>query len=60
MMDADDIALPTRLEKSMQAARQHPEVVLWGAHIQNLGVKGQILGRKYSLINSPTTKAQFH
>jgi len=60
MMDADDIALPTRLEKSMQAAHQHPEVVLWGAHIQNLGVKGQILGRKYSLINSPTTKAQFH
>lgn len=59
-MDADDVALPTRLEKSMKAARQSPEVILWGGYIQNIDAKGQIMGRKYSVINSPSTKAQFH
>lgn len=59
-MDADDVALPTRLEKSMQAARQHHEIILCGGHIQNIDINGKILGRKYSTINSPSTKAQFH
>lgn len=59
-MDADDVALPTRLEKSMRAARQHPEIVLCGGHIQNIDINGKILGRKFSTINSPSTKAQFH
>jgi len=32
MMDADDISLPQRLEKQVQAAQKSPTVVVWGTY----------------------------
>jgi glycosyltransferase involved in cell wall biosynthesis len=36
LMDADDIALPERLERQLAAAGEQPEVVLWGTHMQRI------------------------
>ena len=39
-MDADDIALPTRLEKQLAFLKSHPEVGIVGAQIAPVGEKG--------------------
>lgn len=39
-MDADDVALPERLAEQCAAAKQHPEVVAWGTHLQRITPEG--------------------
>ena len=36
-MDADDVSLPTRIEKQVAFMESHPEVVLCGTHCQLFG-----------------------
>lgn len=43
-MDADDIAVPNRLEKQLEAALAQPEVVMWGTYMQQINVQGKIIG----------------
>lgn len=43
IMDADDIALPQRLEKQINAARANPKVVAWGAAVHHMNSEGKIL-----------------
>jgi glycosyltransferase involved in cell wall biosynthesis len=40
LMDADDVALPERLERQLAAAQEQPEVVLWGTHMQRITADG--------------------
>ncbi|MEM1989649.1 MAG: glycosyltransferase family 2 protein [Candidatus Bathyarchaeia archaeon] len=44
IMHADDIALPHRLERQMQAAMTNPRVVAWGAYAYHISEKGKVLG----------------
>lgn len=44
IMHADDIALPHRLERQIQASRENPKVVAWGAYAYHINEKGKILG----------------
>lgn len=56
VMDADDIALPERLETQLRAAEKDPEVVVWGSAAYHIGVDGQVL----SLFRSgPGTQDEF-
>jgi glycosyltransferase involved in cell wall biosynthesis len=56
-MDADDIALPNRLERQLAAAAAEPGVVLWGAYALHVNASGKVLGLSRT---GPTTVAQFH
>lgn len=42
-MDADDIALPERFEKQINAALANPNVVAWGTYAHHLSSTGQVL-----------------
>ncbi|MCA9883093.1 MAG: glycosyltransferase family 2 protein [Anaerolineae bacterium] len=42
-MDADDISLPRRFEKQLEAAEKHPEVVVWGSYIHHINANESIL-----------------
>jgi GT2 family glycosyltransferase len=42
-MDADDVSLPHRLERLMDAARHAPEVVLWGGYATLIDRSGSAL-----------------
>jgi len=42
-MDADDIALPKRLEKQINATKINPKVVAWGAYAYHINSKENIL-----------------
>lgn len=56
VMDADDIALPNRLEKQINAAKANPKVVIWGSYAHHISATGKIL----SLVKQgPTTEAEF-
>lgn len=44
MMDADDIAMPGRLETLLAATVEHPEVIIWGSYVEQIGVDGRSLG----------------
>jgi glycosyltransferase involved in cell wall biosynthesis len=44
LMDADDVALPHRLERQLAAARHHPQVVLWGARMRRITADGEPMG----------------
>ncbi len=51
IMDADDIALPQRLEKQINAAIANPDVVAWGSYVQHISPTGNILSlQKYLYI----------
>ncbi len=45
-MDADDIALPNRIEKQMKFLLKHPQVVILGGQVKTMDVSGKIIGRK--------------
>jgi len=56
VMDADDIALPERLDMQLRMAAADPEVVVWGSAAYHVGVDGQVL----SLFRSgPCSKDEF-
>ena len=42
LLDADDVFLPTKMQKQLDAARRNPDVVLWGTYAYNIGEKGTL------------------
>ena len=48
-MDADDVALPTRLEKQVQFLSDHPEVALVGSQVILIDPAGRPIGAKHGL-----------
>ena len=56
-MDQDDIALPTRLEKQVEAAANNPRVVAWGAFAHHIDAKGSVIGLSET---GPTTEREFY
>ena len=56
-MDADDIALPTRLEKQLAAAEREPDVVVWGTYLTRVNINGGVIG---DLNLGPTTREAFY
>ena len=56
LMDSDDIALPHRLERQLEAAREVPHVALWGSYARAINTKGT---RFHSIALGPTTEDQF-
>jgi glycosyltransferase involved in cell wall biosynthesis len=55
-MDADDIAMPHRLERQIEAIQSQPEVILWGAYARQINVDGKQIG---FVEHGPTTLAAF-
>jgi glycosyltransferase involved in cell wall biosynthesis len=55
-MDADDIALPERLEQQVQAAVAQPRVVAWGTYAYHINSQGKKLGLAKT---GPTTEQAF-
>jgi glycosyltransferase involved in cell wall biosynthesis len=43
-MDADDVALPDRFQRQLEAARELPQVVAWGTYAFYISAKGKKLG----------------
>ena len=43
VMDADDIALPKRFAKQIEAANANPEVVAWGTYVHHVNLKDEVL-----------------
>jgi glycosyltransferase involved in cell wall biosynthesis len=43
ILDADDIALPHRLETQIKMAKANPDVVAWGAAVHHMNSEGKIL-----------------
>lgn len=52
LLDADDIALPDRLEKQVKAIESDPEVVAWGAAVRNMSPDGK--PREIKEVGPPT------
>jgi glycosyltransferase involved in cell wall biosynthesis len=55
-LDADDIALPHRLERQLMAARTNPKVAAWGAYAYHINEKGRILSLSTP---GPTSEEEF-
>ena len=43
VMDADDIAMPERFEKQINAAKVNPKVVVWGTYANHISATGEVL-----------------
>jgi len=43
VMDADDIALPERFAKQIEAANANPQVVAWGTYVHHINLKEEVL-----------------
>lgn len=56
-MDADDIALPHRLERQFSMVRSNPKVVAWGTYAYHISEKGRLLGL---LKVGATTETEFY
>lgn len=57
-LDADDISLPTRLERQLSFMRVHPEVVVLGTNISFIGEKTFFRQRPVIYLNDRDIKAQ--
>ncbi|WP_088240717.1 glycosyltransferase family 2 protein, partial [Calothrix rhizosoleniae] len=57
-MDADDISLPERLQKQIEAANKNPNVVVWGTYIRHINSQGDIVSNGVSV--GAKTEADFH
>jgi glycosyltransferase involved in cell wall biosynthesis len=57
VMDADDIALPKRFAKQIEAANANPEVVAWGTYIHHTNLEGEVLSLQQ---HGPTTEEEFY
>jgi Glycosyl transferase family 2 len=55
-MDADDISLPTRLEKQLEYLEQHPDIGILGAWICNIDKNGSTRGTWCPPTNAKTLK----
>ena len=56
-MDADDISLPQRFEKQMNAVDSNPNVVVWGTYVNHISSKGKILSIQQQ---GPLTEQEFY
>ena len=56
LMDSDDVALPHRLKRQLEAARQAPEIDLWGSYATAINSRGK---RFYTIALGPTTQEEF-
>jgi glycosyltransferase involved in cell wall biosynthesis len=56
-MDADDISLPTRLERQLKAAHTQPDVVVWGSFVHHINSRGDILSLSRV---GPTSREEFN
>jgi len=56
IMHADDVALPTRLERQFQAAQENPRVVVWGCYLYHVDSEERILALSKT---GPTSEADF-
>jgi glycosyltransferase involved in cell wall biosynthesis len=56
-MDADDVALPDRLQKQMDAVAANPQVVAWGTYAYHINSRDRVLGIAKT---GPTTEQEFH
>ena len=51
VMDADDIALPKRFAKQIEAANANPKVVAWGTYVHHVKLKDEVLSlHKHGLL----------
>jgi glycosyltransferase involved in cell wall biosynthesis len=51
VMDADDIALPKRFAKQIEAANANPKVVAWGTYVHHVNLKDEVLSlQKHGLL----------
>lgn len=55
-MDADDIALPDRLQKQVEAIHNNPQVVAWGTYAYHINTQGKTLS---VACTGPTTEEEF-
>ncbi|MGH3441161.1 MAG: glycosyltransferase family 2 protein, partial [Nitriliruptorales bacterium] len=55
-LDADDVALPGRLERQLAAARSRPDVVVWASWAETIDVAGGAIGL---VSTGPLTDAEF-
>lgn len=59
VMDADDIALPNRLARQIEAANANPKVVAWGTYVYHVNLKEEILSiQKHGLLTEEEYYAQ--
>lgn len=58
-MDADDIAMPTRLEKQVAYLETHPDTFLVGGSAHVIDTRGHTIGKKLEPTNFTTIKKQF-
>ena len=56
-MDADDVALPDRLQKQIDATIANPRVVAWGTYAYHINSRDRVLGIART---GPTTEAEFY
>lgn len=56
-IDADDVMLPHRLERQLQAIQSDPDVILWGAYAYQIDESGHQIG---FMEHGPTTRAEFY
>jgi glycosyltransferase involved in cell wall biosynthesis len=57
VMDADDIALPQRLERQMEAVKTNPQLVVCGTYAHHISATGQILSLQQQ---GPITEEEFY
>ena len=51
VMDADDIALPKRFARQIEAANANPKVVAWGTYVHHVNLKEEVLSlQKHGLL----------
>jgi GT2 family glycosyltransferase len=43
IMDADDVALPERFERQIEATKTNPKVVVWGTYAHHISSTGEII-----------------
>lgn len=57
VMDADDIALPERLERQMEAVKANPQLVVCGTYAHHISATGKVLSLQQQ---GPVTAEEFY
>jgi glycosyltransferase involved in cell wall biosynthesis len=57
LLDSDDVALPSRLERQMEAVNSDPEVIVWSTGFYQIGKTGNVFN-EVKLVG-PTSKEEF-
>ena len=56
-MDADDISLPTRIEKQVDFLERNPHIDICGTSCEIIDINKNVIGKLYYLLNSEEIKA---